>query len=229
MFLGLLPHDAEWFHKIASRTRAGASDPLISDSVTALPEELRPWSGTGRSSDEDDDDEGDAHTLRCVSLISWYGLSGEILTHLLRTCDAFSHVKLIVKTDRFDADAWRTLYHPRPRGRPSDVVLDPTDYESGGGIGERQHDVATDAQLSPYAETQLAVHVGSKADDDVPIKGKGLFAGYKAFCFAPASDTSPMHVIFQGRFPPLQAVETEEMLELSTLQCKYCNRHVELQ
>lgn len=82
-----------------------------------------------------------------------------------------------------------------------------------------------------YTETQLSVKVGSK-DEEAQIKGKGLFAGYLAYCFHNSTHDDdkeePFHLVFQGRFHAQQAIETQEMFELSSLQCKHCNRDLSL-
>lgn len=64
--------------------------------VTALPKELRPWIGSDHLCST-------GPTLRCITLISWYGVSGVILVELLRTCPEMRDVKLVIKTERFDS------------------------------------------------------------------------------------------------------------------------------
>ncbi|CAO1630471.1 unnamed protein product [Sympodiomycopsis kandeliae] len=186
---------------------------------TSLPEDLQPWKKTDGT-----------YALDCVSFVSWHGMGGQHVVHFLQTISAMAGIRCLIKSDRFDHEVWQAY-------TPGELKTDPPT----SAVEARNHSSRSEVPISPrkmpvqnrYTETQVVANVGSKASPNFPIKGRGLFAGYKAFCFGRQADSSlseedvdqvPFHIIFQGRFQVQEALETEQMLALSSLECKHCKR-----
>lgn len=113
--------------------------------------------------------------LRTIVAISWNGISGEALLHLLRTEETFANVSLIIKTDRFDGEAWKEYRVGRRQGHAT--------LSSGKAeLDQDAEEESDDAKAPlPYVEAQMMVDVGSRAAKHVNIKGRGFSAGYRSF------------------------------------------------
>lgn len=216
-FLGLIPSEAAIPPKGA--TRPGRTGPPRK--MTPLKEGLRPWSSVDGSAIE-----GQTH-LTSISLISWNGYSGESLAHFLKTYPAFARVNMIVKTDRFDLEAWNTDFDQKPPDQEENRPTRPPRYDDENLILPLLSSPSLINTPTIYTETQVAVQVGSKAPADLNIKGRGIYAGLKGYCWAtstttPSNQRRPLHLLFQGRFHLSEADETEEMLSYSHIRCNAC-------
>lgn len=76
--------------------------------IVPLAKHLRPWAV------DDGEKDGDGPRLKCVSLISWFGVNGSHVLSLLVKCPGFARVKLCIKTERYDEG--------EPKLEPSDQV-----------------------------------------------------------------------------------------------------------
>ncbi|CAO1619901.1 unnamed protein product [Parajaminaea phylloscopi] len=148
------------------------------------------------------------NSLRTIIAASWYGISGEALVYLLRTEAALNGVQLVVKTERFDDEAWNDSFAPFNRRRfvATPQFIEGEEY-SGGYVTMGPRLVATNSSSSAssfqtdtsssndlprafYVKTQVVAHLGMRAPAGLKVKGHGLSAGYPAFCFASVHDAS---------------------------------------